>query len=60
MGGEGSMRDAKSWQRAQRDFYVRDDVQACICCGRYFTRRKDNVCSMSCAAKLKEKELEND
>jgi hypothetical protein len=35
-------------QKAERQFYQRDELQQCTVCGRLFVRRKDNVCSMAC------------
>jgi hypothetical protein len=42
-------------RKAEREFYTRDNVQACVICGRLFTKRRDNVCSIACLEKQKEK-----
>jgi hypothetical protein len=34
----------------------RNDLQPCVVCGRWFIRRPDRVCSMTCASKLKAEE----
>jgi predicted nucleic acid-binding Zn ribbon protein len=34
----------------------REEVQACVVCGRYFIRRKDRVCSITCAEVAKQNE----
>jgi hypothetical protein len=34
-----------------REYYQRQDVQACRVCGRLFVKRKGDICSMSCKAK---------
>jgi hypothetical protein len=44
------LRDIRKQQKAERQFYQRNDLQACRVCGRLFCRRKDTVCSMSCKA----------
>jgi len=38
-------------QKMGREYYQRQDAQACRVCGRLFCRRKDKVCSMACKAK---------
>jgi hypothetical protein len=38
-------------RKREREFYERDNVQSCRICGRYFTRRKDDVCSIACLEK---------
>ena len=45
------MRDIRKQQKADRQFYQRDELQQCTVCGRLFVRRKDVVCSMSCKEK---------
>jgi hypothetical protein len=48
------MRDIRKQQKAERNFYQRDELQQCRICGRLFVRRKDTVCSMACKAKAEE------
>lgn len=45
-------RNAKAAARREAQFYARQDVQQCAVCGRWFCRRKDNVCSIACAQKV--------
>ena len=46
------MRDVRKQQKAERNYYQRDELQQCTVCGRLFVRRKDSVCSMACKGKL--------
>ena len=50
------LKDARGLAKAERQFFARHGLQACIICGRYFTKRAERVCSMSCAAKAEEDE----
>jgi hypothetical protein len=45
------LKDIRKQQKAERNYYQRDEVQACKVCGRLFVRRRDTVCSMACKAK---------
>ena len=46
-------RNATAEARREAQFYARQDVQQCIVCGRWFCRRKDNVCSIACEAEAR-------
>jgi hypothetical protein len=46
------MKDARGQAKRERAYYQRDELQQCIVCARLFVRRRDNVCSISCKAKL--------
>jgi hypothetical protein len=49
------MQHARDRLKAERDYNSRNEVQACIICGRLFTRHaKDRVCSRECLAKLEQ------
>lgn len=50
------LKDARGIGKAERQFYANENLQRCIVCGKQFIRRKDRVCSMSCAAKAEEDE----
>jgi len=41
---------------AQRERQFKGNLQACVVCGRYFTKRAERVCSISCAAKAEQDE----
>jgi hypothetical protein len=41
-------------QRAQQAAKYERQVQACRICGRWFTRRKDDICSRSCLEKAEQ------
>jgi hypothetical protein len=45
------MRDVRKRQKVERNYYQRDEVQACRVCGRLFVRRRDTVCSAACKVK---------
>jgi hypothetical protein len=42
------MKDARGQSKAERQYYDRQNLQACIVCGRLFTRRVAKVCSITC------------
>ena len=48
------MRDIRKQQKAERQFYQRDELQQCRVWGRLFVRHKGDVCSMSCKAKAEQ------
>jgi hypothetical protein len=48
------MKDVRDRAKRERQFYARDDLQQCVVCGRWFCRRRDNVCSRDSLAKLQE------
>ena len=50
------LKDVRGISKAEAAFYRGNNVQACIVCGRYFTKRSERVCSISCAAKAEEDE----
>jgi hypothetical protein len=50
------MRDVRKRLKAERNYYQRDEVQACTVCGRLFVRRRGDVCSMACAEKVTERD----
>ena len=39
-------------KRAERGLAKREDLQRCTVCGRYFIRRRETVCSRTCAERL--------
>jgi hypothetical protein len=44
------MKDIRKQQKAERGYFRRDELQQCAVCGRWFTKGKGDVCSMSCKA----------
>jgi hypothetical protein len=48
------MKDVRDRAKRERQYYASNDLQRCVVCGRLFCRRKDNVCSRDCLAKLQE------
>jgi hypothetical protein len=53
------MQHAREQRRAEKDYYAKNDLQQCVVCGRWFYRRKDNVCSIACAQKVDAKATED-
>jgi hypothetical protein len=53
------MKDIRGAAKREREFYSRANLQQCSVCGRWFCRRKDNVCSISCLEKSKEQPAGN-
>jgi hypothetical protein len=48
-------KNANAEARRKTQFYARQDIQQCVVCGRWYTRRvKDQVCSIACAEKLEQ------
>jgi len=46
------MKDVRGRAKREAEFYRgRDHLQACRVCGRWFTIRRDDVCSAVCKAK---------
>jgi hypothetical protein len=46
------MRDSRGRAKREKEYYAgRDRPQACRVCGRWFTIRHDDVCSVTCKAK---------
>jgi hypothetical protein len=51
--------DARGAKKAERHYYDRTNLQACIVCGRLFTnKRKDAICSIACAEKAEAEKKE--
>jgi ferredoxin len=50
------MKNQRGISKSERAYYARNDLQKCVVCGRLFCRRKDNVCSRDCLAKLEASE----
>jgi hypothetical protein len=38
-----AIHNVRSRDKAQREYYGRDELQQCIVCGRLFVQRKDNT-----------------
>jgi hypothetical protein len=45
------LKNVRDLAKRERQFYARDDLQQCVVCGRWFCRRRDNVCSIACLEK---------
>jgi hypothetical protein len=55
--GGSVLRDVRKRLKAERNYYQRDEVQACRVCGRYFTKHaRDAVCSAACKEKATERD----
>ena len=39
------MKDVRGQAKKEREYLAQNHVQQCVVCGRWFCRRKDNVCS---------------
>jgi hypothetical protein len=48
------MQNIRAVSKAEKQFYNRTNLQQCVVCGRWFCRRKDNVCSIACSEKADE------
>ena len=46
------MKDARGQAKAER--HNPDQAKQCVVCGRWFSKRKDSVCSKKCAERLDE------
>ena len=46
------MQDARGMKRAERADRI--EAQQCVVCGRWFSKRKDRVCSRACLEKSKQ------
>ena len=40
---------------AERDYNASNELQRCAVCGKWFCRRRDNVCSIACKQKAEAK-----
>jgi hypothetical protein len=46
------LKNVRDLAKRERQYFARNDLQACIVCGRYFTRaRADRICSRDCLEK---------
>jgi hypothetical protein len=43
------MRNIRGQAKRAREYSAQDPPRQCVICGRWFRRRRDNVCSIACA-----------
>jgi hypothetical protein len=55
--GEMGTKDVRARAKREGEFYRRANVQTCRICGRWFTKRQDDICSRECAEKAAAKPL---
>jgi hypothetical protein len=53
------LKNVRDLAKRERQYYASNDLQSCVVCSRMFCRRRDNVCSRDCLAKLEEKQAAN-
>jgi len=47
------LKDVRGAMKAEASYYRKDNLQCCAVCGRYFTKRREAICSMQCAEKAR-------
>jgi len=47
------LKDVRGAMKAEAAYYRKDNLQACRICGRLFTKRRDDICSMACAERAR-------
>ena len=50
------MKDIRGAAKREDEYYRANPLQRCQVCGRLFVKRRDNVCSRNCLAKLEEQQ----